>query len=69
MTPQAAARSLLSKIPLPRGTVSVMVLGTGTSSVMHVYVDKAYMHRANVPAKFEGYDVVVEERHSAHALA
>jgi hypothetical protein len=67
MTPNDAARSLLQKLALPYGSVSIMPWHEGGKVVIHVLVDKPYLRQVHIPAEYGGYDVKIEERLPAQA--
>lgn len=68
MSPIDAAKSLVKKISLPSGAVSVMVQHDEAAVFMRVMVEPLYLSSVNLPSNFEGYEVRVETRENAFAL-
>ena len=67
MTPNDAARSLLKKLALPYGSVSVIPWHEGGKVVIHVFVEKSYLRQVHILTEYGGYDVKFEERLPAQA--
>lgn len=63
MTPQDAAEALLTAIHAPPGRISVLPWPEMGGIVMRVFVDPTYApFVAEIPTRFEGFDVIVEPR-------